>query len=295
MNRLILLIVAMSILSPVMASNTSLRFGNVQTDCENGFITVDIQVSQLSDKKMSTKNWMGSFTFNDELIDYPTLVEGGLGNKMTLQQNGNEIFFRMDGRKNIIIPSDGEWLTLATIEFEIMSYFPTRSGKGIDLKWKTNSSGTAVNAYSLTSRADMRIYKYEDDVRQITEICPALTANISSFNIGRMQSDVVLKWSTNLEKNNKGFEVQYAKVVTGNLVPEYSKLQWVTSKGNSNTSTEYQILLSNISEGEHLFRIKQIGEDGSFEYSEPQKLIIKPENTPLVPTPTARFSGITPE
>ena len=81
-------------------------------------------------------------------------------------------------------------------------------------------------------------------------------------------SDVILSWRTETEVNNYGFEVQRAVISNGvrkNL--SWENIGFVNGYGNSNSPKEYIFTDSEINSGKYSYRLKQIDNDGSFEYS----------------------------
>jgi hypothetical protein len=90
---------------------------------------------------------------------------------------------------------------------------------------------------------------------------PVTLSNFNSFVSGR---DVKLKWITSQEINNQGFDVERAEVRSQNL--EFSKLGFVSGKGNSNVSTNYEFTDSKMNTGKYQYRLKQIDFNGNFEY-----------------------------
>ena len=57
----------------------------------------------------------------------------------------------------------------------------------------------------------------------------------------------------------------------GNLqstIYNYEKIGFINGNGNSNSPKSYSYLDNNVSAGKYLYRLKQIDNDGQFEYSE---------------------------
>ena len=91
---------------------------------------------------------------------------------------------------------------------------------------------------------------------------PNLPVELDSEFLAVVDSNsVLLKWRTLSETNNAGFEVQH-KTGSG-----FSTVGFVPGQGTSTTTQEYSFAVQGLSHGSHVFRLKQIDFDGTFEYS----------------------------
>jgi len=90
-----------------------------------------------------------------------------------------------------------------------------------------------------------------------------LPVELSSFTAIIFDEGVKLLWITETEVNNYGFEIlrqaQYDR---------WSLLGFIEGHGNSNSPKEYFFLDEEISYGSYAYRLKQIDNDGSYEYSD---------------------------
>ena len=91
-----------------------------------------------------------------------------------------------------------------------------------------------------------------------------LPVNLSSFNYTVIGRNVNLKWITSQETNNAGFEVQRA--VFGSEYLVFSKMAFVSGNGNTNSPTTYNFTDMNLNSGKYQYRLKQIDNNGNFEY-----------------------------
>ncbi len=73
-----------------------------------------------------------------------------------------------------------------------------------------------------------------------------------------------LNWITASEQNNAGFEVQRA--VFGSEYLVFSKMAFVSGNGNTNSPTTYNFTDMNLNSGKYNYRLKQIDNNGNFEY-----------------------------
>ncbi|HEY5534814.1 MAG TPA: T9SS type A sorting domain-containing protein [Ignavibacteria bacterium] len=90
---------------------------------------------------------------------------------------------------------------------------------------------------------------------------PVLLTSLNSVVDGR---NVRLNWVTSSEINNAGFEVERAEFRSENL--EFRKTGYVAGKGTTNTQTNYMFADKNLNTGKYKYRLKQIDNNGNFEY-----------------------------
>jgi hypothetical protein len=106
-----------------------------------------------------------------------------------------------------------------------------------------------------------------------------LPVELTSFTSKLLNDKVLLNWSTKTEVNNYGFDVE--RKVNGN----WQKIGFVEGNGNSNSPKEYSFSDNKLVGGSTFnYRLKQIDNDGQFEYSD----IIEVVN---VPTEFALFQN----
>ncbi|MBK6913193.1 MAG: T9SS type A sorting domain-containing protein [Ignavibacteriales bacterium] len=98
-----------------------------------------------------------------------------------------------------------------------------------------------------------------------------------------MTDKVILNWQTATEVNNYGFEIERNTPlsplsrgeVEGNV---WEKIGFVNGNGNSNSPKSYSFIDDDVSAGSYLYRLKQIDNDGQFEYSKTVEVsFIKPD------------------
>ena len=89
-----------------------------------------------------------------------------------------------------------------------------------------------------------------------------LPVELKSFTVTPIDLNVVLTWQTATEVNNYGFEIERSQAKES-----WSKVGFVTGNGNSNSPKEYTFSDQPIKEGQYFYRLKQIDNDGKFEYS----------------------------
>ena len=110
-----------------------------------------------------------------------------------------------------------------------------------------------------------------------------LPVELSSFTASGNQNAVNLKWQTATEVNNYGFEVERKVHTSTSLsVIAWEKVGFVNGNGNSNTPIEYSFVDKNLIGGsKFLYRLKQIDNDGQFEYSDAVEVELVPKEFAL--------------
>lgn len=98
--------------------------------------------------------------------------------------------------------------------------------------------------------------------------------------------DVLLAWETASETNNAGFFVERALAAH----PEaFEPVGWVDGVGTTERAQSYQYRLNGLEPGRHVFRLKQIDYDGTFEYHPEVEVVVEMAETfvlePAYPNP----------
>ncbi|MCH8035283.1 MAG: T9SS type A sorting domain-containing protein [Bacteroidetes bacterium] len=107
-----------------------------------------------------------------------------------------------------------------------------------------------------------------------TLITSPLPVELSSFSGIFQNGKVKLLWKTETEVNNYGFEILRFAQNNVHSEPDLSgeesweKIGFVEGHGNSNSPKSYEFVDKNVLYGKHYYRLKQIDNDGSFEYSD---------------------------
>ena len=94
-----------------------------------------------------------------------------------------------------------------------------------------------------------------------------LPVELTSFSAIPIGSLIKLSWSTSTEINNYGFEVERKLNVKGHTPAEWRKIGFVEGNGNSNSTKNYSFEDRNLAADKYLYRLKQIDNDGQYEYS----------------------------
>lgn len=88
-----------------------------------------------------------------------------------------------------------------------------------------------------------------------TPACGALPVSLTGLSANAQGSDIIVKWSTATEENNKGFEVQ--RSVTG-LANDWQTIGFVAGAGNSTSLRNYTYVDANLSPRKYFYRVNQI-------------------------------------
>jgi hypothetical protein len=125
----------------------------------------------------------------------------------------------------------------------------------------------------------------------------SLPVELSSFSAKLNSGTVTLNWRTETEVNNYGFEVERK---TQDVRSErWEKIGFVDGYGNTNSPKEYSFIDKSPTGGRQLsYRLKQIDNDGSYEYSNIVEVEFVPTEfalyqnypNPFNPTTTIKYS-----
>jgi hypothetical protein len=85
---------------------------------------------------------------------------------------------------------------------------------------------------------------------------------LTSFTGSNIDGNIILRWSTATEINNKIFQIERRKE-NSNFVT----IGFVEGKGTTTEQQEYSYVDRNVTTGKYFYRLKQIDFDGTFEYS----------------------------
>ena len=115
-----------------------------------------------------------------------------------------------------------------------------------------------------------------------------LPVELTSFSATTIGKDVKLSWNTATEINNCGFEIE-RKILKQVQNDIWQKIGFVNGNGNSNSPKDYSFVDENVSAGKYYYRLKQIDNDGHFEYSKTIEVdingVLKYELTQNYPNP----------
>ncbi len=120
-----------------------------------------------------------------------------------------------------------------------------------------------------------------------------LPVELTTFTAEVNETEVVLKWETETEVNNYGFEIEREAPLNppkGGKYGEWIKIGFIEGHGNSNSPKEYSFTDENPPVGNIKYRLKQIDNDGQFEYY-PNTSGIEVEVKEILPTEYQLFQN----
>jgi hypothetical protein len=100
-----------------------------------------------------------------------------------------------------------------------------------------------------------------------------LPVELSSFSAVIINGSIKLNWRTETEVNNYGFDI-----LRQAQDDRREKIGFVDGYGNTNSPKQYAFIDDNVISGKYAYRLKQIDNDGTFEYS---KIIEVDMNAPI--------------
>jgi hypothetical protein len=95
-----------------------------------------------------------------------------------------------------------------------------------------------------------------------------LPVELTSFTAIKIGSTVKLNWNTATEINNYGFEIERKVSSLQSINYNFERIGFISGNGNSNSPNSYSYQDNSVSAGKYLYRLKQIDNDGQYEYSE---------------------------
>ena len=149
------------------------------------------------------------------------------------------------------------YITIVKINFIILN---TDNPVSLTLKCVTNQIGFFANAGN--SPDDYIINDQVLSPPQIISGVP-LPIELSSFNFDVSGRNVNLKWSTNVEQNNAGFDIERKGLAKNDT---WNKVGYSNGQGNKNSLTRYVFTDSKLAAGKYNYRLKQIDNNGNFKY-----------------------------
>jgi len=192
------------------------------------------------------------------------------------------IVLNVDNNGTVVAQAPGNWTDVVTITFTTLN-----SSGSSNLEWQIGNSNW--NIYDGDNSTPWTTGTFTN------ENTTPLPVELSSFSASLSDSDVKLHWQTATELNNYGFDIERKS-----QTESWSKIGFVPGAGNSSSIKNYVFTDNNIpSSGKLQYRLKQIDNDGSFEYSDVAEInITSPENysleqnypNPFNPSTLIRFS-----
>ena len=123
----------------------------------------------------------------------------------------------------------------------------------------------------------------QDRVVDVNVYTGPLPVELTSFKASIINTDVLLSWETATEINNYGFEIE-RKIISSSLRnTDWIKIGFINGHGNSNSPKTYRFADKNLTGGSKFeYRLKQIDNDGRFEFSDSVEVTFIPDKFELL-------------
>ncbi len=130
----------------------------------------------------------------------------------------------------------------------------------ISVKTMTNQAGLFAALHNNPNTFDINNITLSEPIN-ITEA--PLPVNLMNFTHRVNGSNVNLTWTTSMESNNKGFQLERKNASEGS----WKTIGFVEGAGNSNTERKYSFDDKKLNSGKYQYRMKQIDYNGNFSYN----------------------------
>ena len=111
----------------------------------------------------------------------------------------------------------------------------------------------------------------------------SLQVQLTSFQAQVADQDIQLSWTTASELNNAGFALELRT-----LERNFEQTRFIEAEGTTYQERRYETTLEDISPGNYFFRLKKVGMDGSYEYSNVIEAVVED----LLPVELTSFEAI---
>jgi hypothetical protein len=134
----------------------------------------------------------------------------------------------------------------------------TENGNPIGFTTET-IKGISYGAFPASSNSYVAIYS-----------STPLPITLISFTVTKQgTNDALLKWTTSMEQNNKGFEIQRSTDASN-----WTVIGFVSGAGNSQVNRDYRYTDKNLANGTYYYRLRQVDFDGKSQTSKIASLTI---------------------
>ncbi|MDX2002124.1 MAG: Ig-like domain-containing protein [Chitinophagales bacterium] len=160
------------------------RFANLDVNCSNDSLFVDIQVANPTAASYSVGSMSLRFTYNTSMLSNPRIKTQTMAGTHSLQvQNSIWSYGLIELSTANVLPAGGTWRTVGTIAFHINSFNAGGNADCLDLTWNTTAPAitTAQQFVSFTCQPSLLFSSYGNNTTCIADSCsPAAPMSLSA-------------------------------------------------------------------------------------------------------------------
>ncbi len=209
-----------------------------------------------------------SFDFNTVALNSPSLViePGGpfdnANYNVTVQIIGGKCIVDIPFSLQVL---DGELPLDVKVKLLTVSMNITDANQTAQLSWDALNTGFFDNADSTVTTT------------LLGSSNAPLPVELNSFTAEANDYNVILNWQTATEINNYGFEIEKQTGSKQSVLGNWEMIGFIEGHGNSNSPKQYSFTDKNLIGGSLFkYRLKQIDNDGTYEYSDEIEVEIIP-------------------
>lgn len=156
-----------------------------------------------------------------------------------------------------------------------------------------NPVSRGYDAQFMASYVDLEVTSFSDFYLHGSEAQVALPVELTEFTVKAINNQFIkLNWTTATEVNNAGFEIQ--RSTNG---ADFETISWSPGYNNSNVVHHYSYQDNEVVSGTYYYRLKQVDNDGQFEYSDIKSATIEGKNgfvdlSSFIPNPAENSSKL---